>query len=299
MEKRTSTITIIGIPNSGKSTLINNIVGYKVSIVTPKVQTTRNVINGITIFKNTQLIFLDTPGIFNPKNRLSKFMVKSSWASIKNSDFILMLLDGTKVEASLNLLSKTIEKLSDTVKLVSCINKIDIVSQKKILDLKKNIEIQSCNKVCNNIFSISALKSENIKPMLDYFVKNSTTEGWYYAADQITTAPVRFLAEEITRESLFFALRQELPYSLTVTTEEFKETEAKIIIRHKVIVEKESHKKIIIGNKGETLKKIGTNARLNIMKQFEKNVDLFLFIQVRANWTDKENYVSMIRNFIT
>ena len=294
MQKKTSTITILGIPNAGKSTLINTIVGYKVSIVTPKVQTTRNVINGIKIFENTQLIFLDTPGIFNPKNQLSKYMVKSSWVSTKNSDFILVLLDGTKAEASLDLLSKIVKKIQNTNKLVACINKIDILSREKILSLKKNIEKQNCSM----IFDISALKSKNTVPMLDYFAKNSTTKGWYYEEDQITTAPIRFLAEEITRASLFFALRQELPYSLIVITEEFKETEEKIIIKHKIIVERENHKKIIIGNKGENLKKIGTNARQNIMKQFEKKVDLFLFVQIRRNWTKKENHFTIACNYI-
>ena len=233
MGKQNVTISIIGAPNVGKSTLLNYIIGQKISIVTPKVQTTRVIIRGIRMIDNVQLVFLDTPGIFSPKTKLDKYMVKSAWNSIAGADYILLLLDATKKDF-MSFVTEVVKQI-DVRKLIIAINKVDIVSETKLERYKENLNNFST-------YYISAINGKNIPNLLEYFTQNANNPGWYYNPDEITTIPSRFLAEEITREQLYLSLQQELPYNLTVTTEQWQEKEERILIKQRIVVAKKSHK---------------------------------------------------------
>jgi GTP-binding protein Era len=288
MLEKCSVISLIGKPNTGKSTLMNALVKYKISIVTPKVQTTRNVIRGIITNNDTQLIFLDTPGIFTPKRNLDKFMVKASWASLVGADSILFLVDQYEDfdEHTLKIINYI---KSHKIPILVMINKIDIMNGDKLQYILDNIRVLLPESI---IFNISALKTTNLDNLYQYLIDNSPQTSWLYPQDQITTAPMRFLAAEITREKLFMNLHEELPYHLMVETESWKEGKDGSVTVHQVItVSRDSHKIIVLGGRGEMIKKVSIQARAEIESALEIKVHLFLFVKVRGSWTEKpENY---------
>ena len=283
-EKRSGFIAVIGSPNSGKSTLINHFIGQKVTIVTRKVQTTRSVIRGICIHEESQLVFSDTPGIFEPKRRLDRAMVEAAWGSSSDADIILFLYDAQKSRID-NETNKILNELAQsTKKKILVLNKVDRVDNKTLLPLIKNFEA-----LCSfdATFIISALTGEGSKEVLSYLAKNLPKGPWLYPEDDITDLPARLLAAEITREQIFMRLHQELPYATTVETDEWTERDdGAIVINQIIYLKKAGHKKIVIGKNGSMIKMLGKAARIEIEQILERSVHLFLFVKVRENWMD-------------
>ena len=283
-EKRSGFIAVIGSPNSGKSTLINHFIGQKVTIVTRKVQTTRSVIRGICIHEESQLVFSDTPGIFEPKRRLDRAMVEAAWGSSSDADIILFLYDAQKSGID-NETNKILDELGQSrKKKILVLNKVDLVDNKTLLPLIKNFE-----PICSfdATFIVSALTGEGSKEVLSYLAKNLPKGPWLYPEDEITDLPARLLAAEITREQIFMRLHQELPYATTVETEEWTERDdGAIVINQIIYLKKAGHKKIVIGKNGSMIKMLGKAARLEIEQILERSVHLFLFVKVREKWMD-------------
>ena len=276
MSQKFATVSIIGKPNVGKSTLLNKILQQKLTIVTPKTQTTRTVINGILTQEDTQLVFTDTPGIFTPKKHLDSLMLRATWKDINNNDFILVLITPfTFEDTTKTIINKILKK---DKKIIITINKIDLSSSTKL-----HLLINDLKTIYPQIpvFEISATKGIGISSLINYLTQNSHTQPWLYPEKQITTSSLRFLCAEITREQLFLQLHQEIPYFLTVITREWMQKEdTSIIIRQDIIIEKQKHKQIILGKNGEIIKKIGIQARINIEKAFNIKIHLFLSVLI-------------------
>lgn len=283
-EKRSGFIAVIGSPNSGKSTLINHFIGQKVTIVTRKVQTTRSVIRGICLYGESQLVFSDTPGIFEPKRRLDRAMVEAAWASSSDADIILFLYDAQQSRID-NETNKSLNELAQSAKKkILVLNKVDLVDNKTLLPLIKNFE-GLCS--FDATFIISALTGEGSKEVLSYLAKNLPKGPWLYPEDDITDLPARLFAAEITREQIFMRLHQELPYATTVETEEWTERDdGAIVINQIIYLKKAGHKKIVIGKNGSMIKMLGKAARIEIGQILDRSVHLFLFVKVRENWMD-------------
>lgn len=290
--KKCGVITICGAPNAGKSTLINKLTGRKVSIISDKPQTTRTRLRGILTKDATQLIFIDTPGIFKPigkvDNRLNRSIVETAKNSFDGADFIIFVFDVSKN------INKGTEKIIEQVKALNSksilvINKIDLVEKAKLLEVT-----QELNKLhqFDETFMLSSLKNQGTEDLLTYLVEN-TPEGFFlYPEDYITDQQSRFYAAEITREKLFHKLRQEIPYGIMIQTEKYEEKSKAISIHQTIVCTSEDHKKIIIGKSGSMLKNIGKSSRLELEKTFEKKVNLYLFVKVRKDWLEnKESYV--------
>jgi GTP-binding protein Era len=288
---RSGFIALIGAPNAGKSTLVNQLVGSKVSIVTHKVQTTRALVRGIIIHEQTQMVLVDTPGIFKPKRRLDRAMVTTAWGGAKDADLILVLIDveqGIDEEAEA-ILGSLHEKKR---KVILVLNKVDRIEAPKLLELaQKANEMVSFDKT----FMISALKGYGCKDLLKYLADNLPEGPWYYPEDQISDMPMRMLAAEITREKLYLRLHNELPYSSHIETESWEEKkDGSVRIQQVIYVERDSQKKIVLGHEGQAIKAIGQAARKELMEILDQKVHLFLFVKVRDNWgNDPERYREM------
>jgi len=291
-------VGVIGAPNAGKSTLINYIVGAKVSIVSPKVQTTRTRVMGIVNKENSQIIFVDTPGIFSPKKRLEKAMVASAWAGMSDADLTVMLVDisrGKINQDSWNIINKLKEQ-NQKVSLI--LNKIDLIEKEKLLKLSKELHETG---VFNEVFMISALKGDGINALMKSIIDKLPEGPWLFDDEQISDMPMRLLAAEITREKIFLQLRDELPYASTVETEKWEEFDnGSVKISQVIYVMKDSQKSIILGKKGSMIKKIGESSRRELEEILEQRVHLSLFVKVRENWTeDKERYETWGLDFNT
>ena len=275
-------VCIIGKPNAGKSTLTNAMLGEKLSIVTPKVQTTRSIITGIVTINNTQLVLFDTPGIFEPKKKLEKAMVRCAWSSLNGADIVAILIDSTApLDDKLEEIIKRVKNSS--VELVFLMNKTDLTSKYYIDNLSFVEKISPKTR----IFNISALKKKNIEEFIAYLIQRAKPSEWLYEEEAISNLPMRFLAAEITREQLFLQLQQELPYNLTVDYEKWEnKSDGSIKIDQVIIVSKAIYKNMIIGKNGARIKEIGTKARQNIEKLTGTKVHLFLFVKVREKWED-------------
>ncbi|MBH9994735.1 MULTISPECIES: GTPase Era [Bartonella] len=284
-------VALIGAPNVGKSTLVNRLVGTKVSIVTHKVQTTRALIRGIIIHNNTQIVLVDTPGIFTPKRRLDRAMVTTAWSGAKDADIVLVLVDAAKgLDEETEEVFASLSKVKQEKILV--INKVDSVPRPSLLELTKKLNE---GQTFSETFMISALKGTGCDDLLDYLAKKLPEGPWYYPEDQISDMPMRQLAAEITREKLYMRLHNELPYASTVETESWEERpDGSVKINQIIYVEREGQKKIVLGTKGETIKAIGQAARKELMDILEQKVHLFLFVKVRDHWSDDpERYREM------
>ncbi|MGN6469974.1 MAG: GTPase Era [Rhizobiaceae bacterium] len=288
---RSGFVALIGAPNAGKSTLLNRLVGAKVSIVTHKVQTTRAIVRGVATHGAAQIVFVDTPGIFSPRRRLDRAMVTTAWGGARDADLVLVLVDaerGIKGDAE-----AMIEALSDVGPLkVLILNKIDRVKHEKLLALAAEANARTA---FERTFMISALTGSGCDDLLDFVAERLPDGPWYYPEDQISDLPMRQLAAEITREKLYLRLHQELPYSSHVETERWEEKkDGSVRIEQVIYVERDSQKKILLGHKGETIKAIGQAARKEIGEILEQKVHLFLFVKVRENWgDDPERYREM------
>jgi GTPase len=284
-------IALIGAPNAGKSTLLNALVGSKISIVTPKVQTTRALIRGIAMEGAAQLIFVDTPGIFAPRRRLDRAMVGSAWGSTRDADIVALLIDSQKgVQEDEEAILRGLADVRAPKILV--LNKVDLVEKPKLLTLAQSLN-ERASFAAN--FMVSARSGDGIGDLKTYFAANVPPGPWLYPEDQISDAPLRQLAAEITREKLYLRLHQELPYQSTVETEVWKELkDGAVRIEQTIYVERESQRKIVLGKGGQTIKAIGAAARAEIAAAIEHPVHLFLFVKVREGWgDDPERYREM------
>jgi GTPase len=298
-EIRCGFFTIIGAPNAGKSTLLNRVVGAKIAIVTPKVQTTRNRIVGIALHGAAQLVFVDTPGIFAPKRRLERAMVDAAWSGAADNDGLVLLIDAHAVRNGMpdrdtQALVATLKEQSRRAVVV--LNKIDAVERGSLLNLAAWVDAQG---IADSVFMVSALNGDGVTDLLDDLTTRAPKGPWHYPEDQVSEIPLRQLASEITREKLFMGLRQELPYSLTVETESWEERkDGSVKIDQVVYVRRDSQKKIILGKGGQQIKKVGEDARKELESLFERRVHLFLFVKVRDNWVDDpERYRAMGLDF--
>ena len=292
---RSGFVALIGAPNAGKSTLLNRLVGAKVSIVTHKVKTTRAIVRGIVNHGVAQIVFVDTPGIFKPRRRLDTAMVTTAWGGAKDADKVLVILDaerGLKGDAL-----ALIEKLGDVrQQKILVLNKVDRVKPETLLALAERAnELATFERT----FMVSALTGSGCEAILDYLAHALPNGPWYYPEDQISDLPMRQLAAEITREKLYLRLHQELPYSSTVETEKWEEKQdGSVRIEQVIYVERDSQKKIVLGEKGQTIKAIGAASRKEIGDILEQKVHLFLFVKVRENWSDDpERYREMGLDF--
>ena len=288
-DTRCGFVALIGAPNAGKSTLLNALVGAKVTIVSRKVQTTRALIRGITIEDQAQLIFVDTPGIFAPKRRLDRAMVTTAWTGAHDADLVGVLIDARKGLEEEAILDKVAEVKQPKVLIL---NKIDLVAKEKLLPLA---QAANDNVKFDATFMSSELTGDGVADLKKWLAERVPSGPWLYPPDQMSDAPLRQLAAEITREKLFERLHQELPYHSTVETEVWKELrKGDIRIEQTVYVERESQRKIVLGKGGQTIKAIGEAARKEIAELDEGKVHLFLFVKVREGWgEDPERYRAM------
>ncbi|MCQ3943551.1 MAG: GTPase Era [Alphaproteobacteria bacterium] len=290
-DTRCGFVALIGAPNAGKSTLLNALVGSKVSIVSHKVQTTRTVVRGIAIEGKAQLIFVDTPGIFVPRRRLDRAMVASAWQGASDADLTGILIDAKKGldEEAQAILAKAGESKGEKFLVL---NKVDLVGKDMLLDLARRA---SENTTFAAVFMVSALTGDGVEDVRRWIAQRLPAGPWLYPEDQISDAPLRQLAAEITREKLYQRLHQELPYQSTVETESWKELkDGSVRVEQTIYVERESQRKIVLGRGGQTIKAIGADARRDIAEVAEAPVHLFLFVKVREKWgDDPERYRQM------
>jgi GTP-binding protein Era len=279
-------VALIGAPNVGKSTLVNALVGSKVTIVSRKVQTTRALIRGIVIDNNAQIILVDTPGIFLPKRRLDRAMVSTAWSGAHDADLVCVLLDaraGIDEEADA-ILTKVATVRHERILVL---NKIDLVAREKLLALTKAANDRLS---FENTFMVSALSGDGVDDLRHTLAEMVPPGPFHYPEDQMSDAPMRHLAAEITREKIFRQLHQELPYQSTVETDTWTERKDKSIrIEQTIFVERESQRKIVLGKGGATIKSIGADSRKEIAEIVGVAVHLFLFVKVRENWGDDPN----------
>lgn len=280
-------VALIGEPNAGKSSLLNRMVGAKVSIVTHKVQTTRTRIRGLTTEGTTQIIFVDTPGLFRPRRRLDRAMVAAAWTGAAEADIVVLLIEAHRGITSgvESILAEIADKLPQSITLVLAINKIDKVRRDSLLAL---IAEMNKRRHFERTFLISAQRGDGIAD-LRRWLANALPEGpWHFPEDQIADAPIHLLAAEITREKLTLRLHDELPYQLTVEGEKWEDRPDGSTVIHQIIyVAREGHKPIVLGKGGQTIREIGSQARADIAALIDRPVHLFLNVSVRPNWLDE------------
>ncbi|OYX44987.1 MAG: GTPase Era [Rhodobacterales bacterium 32-67-9] len=295
---RAGFVALIGEPNAGKSTLLNRMVGAKVSIVTHKVQTTRARIRGIAMAGDAQIVFVDTPGLFRPRRRLDRAMVAAAWGGAADADIVVLLVEAHRgltpgVEAILSALK---ERVGEGQRVALAINKIDRVKAEVLLALSQKLnEAYPFEKT----FMISAERGHGVEDLKEWLGAELPQGPWFYPEDQIADLPLRMIAAEITREKLTLRLHEELPYQLTVETERWEDKpDGSVRIDQLVYVARDGHKGIVLGHKGETIKAVGQAARAELIEFLGRPVHLFLQVKVRPNWLEeKERYSEMGLDF--
>ena len=295
-DKRCGTIAIIGAPNTGKSTLLNAVVGTKLSIVTPKVQTTRSRVLGIAIKGDAQLIFVDTPGIFVPKRRLDRAMVAAAWAGAADADVVVALVDAARGCDGDTL--RILDWLKGSKRrAIAAINKIDVVKHETLLPLADEI---GRSYAFERVFMISSIDGDGVGDLTDYLAAAVPAGPWLYPEDQLTDLPQRLLAAEITREQIFLQLHQELPYATMVETEAWEERkDGSVKITQNIHVRRVGQKAIVLGKGGSQLKRVGEASRLELERVLGRRVHLFLHVRVSEDWPeDRANYEAIGLDFI-
>lgn len=281
-------VALLGAPNAGKSTLLNTIVGAKVSIVTPKVQTTRTRILGVSIADKSQIVFIDTPGIFEPKRRLDRAMVAAAWGGASDSDVVLLLIDAKSgIDQDTR---RIIDGLKKSNRQAICVlNKIDTVKRPKLLALTEQLVAEG---IFTDFFMISALNGDGVEDLKQEIADRVPDGPWHFPEDQLSDMNDRLFAAEITREKLYLNLHQELPYALTVETETWEPFDnGAVKVEQVIFVERDSQKGIVLGKGGERIKRIRTLAQEELQEILDREVHLFLFVKVRENWgEDPERY---------
>jgi GTP-binding protein Era len=286
-ETRCGFIAVIGAPNAGKSTLVNALVGAKVSIVSRKVQTTRMPIRGIAIEGTSQLVFIDTPGIFAPRRRLDRAMVDAAWGGAGDADIVVVLIDAAKgLEEDAERILGRLE--ATRVPLVLALNKIDRVKKEHLLELARQLNERV---PFTRTFMIAALTGYGVGDLKSYLAGAVAPGPWHYPEDEISDIPMRLLAAEITREKLYDRLHDELPYQATVETTDWTEKKGAVRIEQTIYVARDSQKSIVLGHGGAMIKQLSMEARRELTEILEKPVHLFLFVKVREGWeNDPERY---------
>ena len=292
---------IIGAPNAGKSTLVNRLVGAKVTIVTQKVQTTRFPVKGVAMAGQTQIVLVDTPGIFKPRRRLDRAMVQSAWGGAKDADAVVHLVDAQSELAVLSPGGRAADRRSveDVVSIIEglkasgakailAINKIDVVKRDQLLGLSQTLFESG---VYSEVFMISAANGSGVEDLRERLAALMPESPWLYPEDQTADLPARLLAAEITREKLYLRVHEELPYAAAVETTAFDEAKnGSVRIEQNIYVERESQRPIILGKGGQTLKWIGENARLDLTDILGRKVHLFLYVKVRESWAEEREF---------
>ena len=282
---------IIGAPNAGKSTLLNALVGSKVAIVTHKVQTTRAAIRAIVVEGNSQIIFTDTPGIFQPKRMLDEAMVEAAWTGAGDADKIALIIDANRgLNEDVERIVQGLEKGGK--KAILILNKVDIIQREKLLAL--TVKMNERFKF-DETFMVSALTGSGVADIRHYFAKNMPIGPWLYPEDQLADLPTKLLASEVTREKLYLKLHDELPYASTVETESWQvKRDGSVRTEQVIYVERESQRRIVLGHKGATIKTIGQLAREELSEILGVKVHLFLFVKVRPNWSKDPERLRMM-----
>ncbi|WP_395680553.1 GTPase Era [Inquilinus sp.] len=277
-------VALIGAPNAGKSTLLNTLVGTKVAIVSPKVQTTRSRVLGILTEDAAQIVFVDTPGIFKPRRRLDRAMVAAAWGGAAEADLVLLLVDSS-LKGVREETRGIVEKLAQTQrKAILILNKIDAVRHEVLLTLAADLNASG---VFTDTFMISALTGSGVGDLRRHLAAHLPEGPWLFPEDQVSDMPMRLLAAEITREKLFLRLQQELPYAVAVETEDWEEQkDGSVRISQIIYVQRDGQKAIVLGHGGQMIKAVGTAARLELEEITEQRVHLALFVKVRENWLD-------------
>ena len=294
---RSGFVALIGEPNAGKSTLLNQMVGAKISIVTHKVQTTRTRIRGVSVENKSQIIFVDTPGLFTPRRRLDRAMVAAAWNGVTDSDITLLMVEAHRgLTEGVEKIISSISEIGKNGKLALVINKIDKVNVNDLLSLSK--EFNNSHPFVET-FMISAEKGKGINDLRRWLASNLPEGPWLYPDDQISDMPLRMIAAEITREKLTLRLHQELPYQLTVETEKWEEKADKSVrIEQIIYLSRSGHKGIVLGKNGETIKAVSMASRLSIEEFLGARVHLFLRLKVREKWMEEtERYSKMGLDF--
>ena len=294
MEKNETTragfVSLIGAPNAGKSTITNHFVGSKVSIVSNKAQTTRTIVKGIGIVDATQIIFLDTPGIFEPKRRLDRAMVQRAWEGVKDADIVVLVVDAKR--GFDDETKAIVQKLkSDNIKALLLLNKADLAPQNKLQALEDEIRgVYAFEKT----ITVSALTGEGMDDFYHYLARSLPVGPWFYPEDEMSDMPLKLLASEVVREKIFWYLHDELPYAITVEPELWERREdGSVRAEITIYVERDNQKIIVLGKGGQMIKKIGQAARLELEELLEDRIHLFLFVKVRENWGNDPSRYSL------
>ncbi len=294
MTTRAGFVALIGEPNAGKSTLMNRMVGAKVSIVTHKVQTTRARIRGIAMEGEAQIVFVDTPGLFRPRRRLDRAMVKAAWGGAADADIVVLLIEAHRglTEGAKAIIARIADELPKGQRVALAINKIDRVKAETLLALTEELNAAY---PFEKTFLISAERGHGVEDLKKWLGEELPEGQWFYPEDQIADLPLRMIAAEVTREKLTLRLHEELPYQLTVETERWEEKkDGSARIDQLVYVARDGHKGIVLGHKGETIKAVGQAARAELMEFLGRPVHLFIQVKVRPNWLEeKERYSEM------
>ncbi|MEI6485604.1 MAG: GTPase Era [Sphingomonadales bacterium] len=291
IETRCGSIAIVGAPNAGKSTLVNALVGQKVAIVSPKVQTTRQRLVGIAVHESAQMLLVDTPGIFSPRRRLDRAMVKAAWDGAADADIICLVIDAKaglkgEVPAIIESLAQRRERK------ILILNKVDICVKERLLDLANR-----CNAMLpfEEIFFISASTGDGVEGLKAALAATLPLSPWHYPEDQLSDATTRLMAAELTREQLYLQLHAELPYAATIETEKWEERrDGSVAIHQQIVIERDSQKAIVLGKGGSRIKEIGAAARASIAELMGRKVHLFLHIKVRPDWGDDRSLYSAV-----
>lgn len=282
-------VAVVGAPNAGKSTLVNGLVGTKVSIVSPKVQTTRFRVLGIAMDGPAQIILVDTPGIFQPKRRLERAMVAAAWGGAVDADIICMIVDAHRGfdEDSQGIVSRLRDAKRQAILIL---NKVDLVKRDSLLALTARINAEN---IFTDTFMVSAMKGDGVADVLKRLSALVPPGPWMFPEDQVSDLPQRMLAAEITREKAFHVLHEELPYSLTIGTDQWEEREdGSARIDQTIYIERESQKAIVVGKSGRQIKAIGAAARLELERLLERRIHLFLHVKVKEDWSEKRGFYS-------
>ena len=291
-DKKCGFVALIGATNSGKSTLMNTILATKISITSHKVQTTRNQIKGIKNSGNVQMIFIDTPGIFNPKGKFDKAMVSSAWSAMNDSDAVIFLIDATKgITKTFDVVATKLKTIKTPIALA--LNKVDLIEKDALLKLTSDI-LKVAPDLFSQVFMISALQNDGVDDLISWVKEQMPLSEWYFGNDMKTDLPLSLHLAEITREKVYEYLHQELPYSIAVKTDSIEEGKNAFTINQTIYTSEENHKAIILGEKGAKIKLIGTKARLEMSAILGKKVNLFLYVKVKENWRETPEFFTDI-----
>lgn len=290
--QRSAFIAVLGAPNAGKSTLVNAMVGTKVTIVSPKVQTTRTRIRGVAMVGDVQLVFIDTPGIFRTaKRRLERSMVAAAWGGAADADRVMLVIDVSRgVDDDTRTIIDTLKE-SGRKDVVLVLNKVDLIDRPKLLTLSAALFEEG---LFSDVFMISALRDDGVDDLLHFLADQAPEGPWMFPEDEVSDLPQRMLAAEITREKVFLRLHEELPYSILIETESWEERkDGSVRIEQTIFVMRESQRKIVLGKGGQSIKAIGAAAREELEELLERRVHLFLHVKVREEWAEqKQAYTS-------